>query len=281
MVQAALGLAEPPVLRPVEEGGEHLTWWVGDAYVARFAPDPAATARQRREVALRNAVRKRMDAPVPESVGAGMWAPGCGFTVDVLLPGASAENRPLSAAGEAQLAALLRGLREFPAAEAAALGVPRAEPLRWDELTREAQAAWTRLQADPDALAGEDRPLARPDQPFPAPPAPSTSPPVLAHADLKGEHLLLHPDGTLSGVLDWTDAELADPARDIAGLAISVGSPAASRIAAAAGYDAATAARGMHLARCESVLRLDDRLRGTDPDSPLWLLRRQLLRAWR
>ncbi|MYR63872.1 phosphotransferase, partial [Streptomyces sp. SID625] len=54
---------------------------------------------------------------------------------------------------------------------------------------------------------------------------------VLVHHDLKGEHLVLSPDGRVRGVLDWTDAVIGDPAEDIAGLALAVGSPAAVRAA--------------------------------------------------
>jgi aminoglycoside phosphotransferase (APT) family kinase protein len=40
---------------------------------------------------------------------------------------------------------------------------------------------------------------------------------VLAHRDLGPEHLLVA-DGSVSGVIDWTDAGLDDPAMDLAWL---------------------------------------------------------------
>jgi len=40
---------------------------------------------------------------------------------------------------------------------------------------------------------------------------------VLAHADLGAEHVLEH-DGSLTGVIDWSDAALTDPALDFARL---------------------------------------------------------------
>jgi aminoglycoside phosphotransferase (APT) family kinase protein len=40
---------------------------------------------------------------------------------------------------------------------------------------------------------------------------------VLAHADLGAEHILEH-DGALTGVIDWSDAALTDPALDFARL---------------------------------------------------------------
>ena len=47
---------------------------------------------------------------------------------------------------------------------------------------------------------------------------------VLCHADLKGEHLFVSEDGTrLTAIVDWADAAIADPAADLAGLAIWLG----------------------------------------------------------
>ena len=112
----------------------------------------------------------------------------------------------------------------------------------------------------------------------PATPA-AEVPTALVHYDLKGEHLLLAPGGRVSGVLDWTDAVLGDPAEDIAGLALSIGAPAALRVARNAGYGPAMCARALQLVRCDTQIRLADRLSGRD-DSPLPLLRAQRARAW-
>jgi aminoglycoside phosphotransferase (APT) family kinase protein len=46
-------------------------------------------------------------------------------------------------------------------------------------------------------------------------PPPSTRPVVVPqHNDLGAEHILLDDEGAVAGILDWTDAALADPARD-------------------------------------------------------------------
>lgn len=42
--------------------------------------------------------------------------------------------------------------------------------------------------------------------------------PVTIHGDFAAEHVYLDRQGRLSGVLDWSDAALGDPARDLAGL---------------------------------------------------------------
>jgi aminoglycoside phosphotransferase (APT) family kinase protein len=40
---------------------------------------------------------------------------------------------------------------------------------------------------------------------------------VVAHADLGAEHIL-ELDGTLTGIIDWSDAAITDPALDLARL---------------------------------------------------------------
>ncbi|MYR88611.1 phosphotransferase, partial [Streptomyces sp. SID685] len=102
---------------------------------------------------------------------------------------------------------------------------------------------------------------------------------VLTHHGLTGEHVVVSADGRVRGILDWTEVALGDPAEDIAGLAVAVGSPAAVRAATLAGYGARPCLRGLWLARCDTVLRLADRLDGRTSGDPT-LLRTQLRRAW-
>ncbi|MGH4031907.1 aminoglycoside phosphotransferase family protein [Actinomycetota bacterium Odt1-20B] len=277
IVAAALPREPGPDVRPVDEGGEHSTWWVGERHVLRLALDADGSVRQRRELALRDAVRGRVgEVGVPASVASGTWATGLTYTLDTLLPGTSAEVRGVCAADERDLAALLSGLASFPGAEADALGVPVERPRALDDVRKQATDAARQLADSGEVereLLGR---LTGPAAEFEAVAAPAL---VLSHYDLKGEHLLVTSAGRVAGVLDWTDAAVADPAEDVAGLALSVGAPAAVRVAALAGHSPATAARGVALARCDTLIRLAERLYGTD-DSPLPLLRVQRERAW-
>ncbi|WP_030673025.1 aminoglycoside phosphotransferase family protein [Streptomyces sp. NRRL B-1347] len=265
LVREALPHAHDLPVAPVDEGGEHSTWWVGDRYVLRIAPDEDASVRQRRELALRDALRPLLSVDVPASAASGSWAPGRAYTVDVRLPGVSAERRAVGPEGERDLARLLGVLRA-----AAAPPLPASAPRALGALGAAAGRALARLAADgevPRGLAVDAT----------AGPAPAAS--VVLHNDLKGEHLLVSSAGRVSGVLDWADAVVGDPAEDIAGLALSVGAAAAARVAAGAGHAAAVAERGLLLARCDTAIRLADRLYGDD-DSPVPLLRAQLARAW-
>ncbi|MEV0702753.1 aminoglycoside phosphotransferase family protein [Saccharopolyspora sp. NPDC050389] len=271
LVADALALRGALAVRPIDEGGEHLSWSVGEKHVARFVADAESALRQRRELAVRDLLRDQIGVALPRSAAFGEWAPGLTFTVDERLPGISAEARPVSAAGERDLAAMLSRLWAVPTSAAAGLGVPTAVDRR--PPVREATAAAGRLAAQ-DRLR-EECDQGRLDLPVGSPRAG-----VLLHADLKGEHLLVDESGAISGVLDWTDAEIGDPATDVAGLVISVGAPAAARIAERAGCGEDVLVRGLVLARCDTLIRLDDRLNGDD-DSPEPLLRDQLARAWR
>ena len=265
-----------PDVRPAGEEGGHSTWWVGTRHVLRLARDREASLRRRRELRLRDLVRPHLPVAVPTSVAHGEWSPGLIYTLDKLLPGGTGEEHDVSAVGEADLAAVLGGLREVPPRQAEALGVPRTAPRSLEALRRMAVAA-----AERSASADEFDPL-RLHQLTPAGAAQLAAQPataVLVHHHLRGEHLVVSADGRVRGVLDWTDAVLGDPAEDIAGLALAVGSGAAVRAATLAGYGARPCLRGLWLARCDTVVRLAERLDGHGSEA-LPLLRTQLRRAW-
>ncbi|CAL2070668.1 MULTISPECIES: aminoglycoside phosphotransferase family protein [Streptomyces] len=264
-----------PDVRPVREGHEY-TWWVGTRQVLRLAPDREASIRRRRELRLRALVRPHVPVAVPVSVAHADWAPGLACTLDTVVPGGTAEEHEVSAAGEADLAGLLTGLRAVPVRQAESLGVPRAAPRSLEALRRMAVHA-------AELLAAADEFDAAPMyQLTPAGAAQLAAQPgvaVLTHHGLTGEHVVVSADGRVRGILDWTEVALGDPAEDIAGLAVAVGSPAAVRAATLAGYGARPCLRGLWLARCDTVLRLADRLDGRTGGDPT-LLRTQLRRAW-
>jgi aminoglycoside phosphotransferase (APT) family kinase protein len=265
-----------PEVRTVAEGGRHSTWWVGSRHVLRLADDRETSARGRRELRLRELVRPHVQLAVPTSVAQGEWAPGLAYTLDTRVPGGSAEEHDVSALGEADLAGLLTGLREVPVRQAEALGVPRVAPRSLESLRREAGRAAELLgkadEFDPARLQQLTSPAAiqLAAQPGSA---------VLVHHALTGDHLVISADGRVRGVLDWTDTVVGDPAEDIAGLALAVGSPAAVRAATLAGYGARPCLRGLWLARCDTLIRLAAALREPDADL-LPLLRTRLRRAW-
>ncbi|MFF2652206.1 aminoglycoside phosphotransferase family protein [Streptomyces sp. NPDC058045] len=283
LVRAALGDGGLEV-RPVEQDPAaadlgtadpaRLSWWAGSGHVLRLALDRPATGRLARELRLRDLVRSRVGVRLPLSAAAGEWAPGLGYSVDTRLPGASADQRPVSAAGESDLAELLAGLRTVPVARAAALGLAASRPRALESLRARAAEAT-------HSLAGSDEQDVPLRELTPGAVRQLTPPPegCVVHGRFTGDHLAVGGDGRVRGVLGWAGASVGDPAEDIAGLAVCVGAPAAVRAATLAGYDARTCLRGLWLARCDALVRLADRLRGQGT-APLGQLRAWQRRAW-
>ncbi|MFF7610054.1 phosphotransferase [Streptomyces parvulus] len=276
LVSSLLGGSAQPDVRPAAAGAGPATWWVGSRHVLRLAPDRDAAQRQRRELRLRELVRPRLPVAVPASVAHGEWAPGLTYTLDAKVPGGSAEDHDVSALGEADLAALLTAVREVPVRQAEALGVPRCAPRSLEALREAAERAAGRLAEADEFDAARPEWLTRQAA---AQLGAQAGAAVLVHHGLTGEHLVVAADGRVRGVLGWTEAVLGDPAEDIAGLALSVGSPAAVRAATLAGYGARPCLRGLWLARCDTVVALADALAGRSGTAPA-PLRTRLRRAW-
>jgi aminoglycoside phosphotransferase (APT) family kinase protein len=267
--------AAPEVRLAAEDAGGTV-WWVGTRYVLRLASDRDSSTRCRREQRLRDLVRPHLPLAVPAGVAHGEWSPGRAYTLDTRPPGASAEDRSVSALGEADLAALLTGLREVPVRQAETLGVPRRAPRSLDALRRSAGGAARRLgeadEFDPARLAAFTPTAA-------AQLAAQPGAAVLVHHGLTGAHLAIGEDGRVRGVLGWGEAVTGDPAEDIAGLARAVGAPAAVRAATLAGYGPRPCLRGLWLARCDALLHLAARLDAPTGEDPR-PLRLRLRRAW-
>jgi aminoglycoside phosphotransferase (APT) family kinase protein len=122
-----------------------------------------------------------------------------------------------AAAGAATLGRFLSALHAFPVAAAARLGVPEEPNEALIEIGREALADFESvIRAAPDAPVDawraylETSPLV----------VDATQPrPCLVHNDLAAEHILCDPvAGTVTGVIDWSDIAIGDPAADFAGM---------------------------------------------------------------
>lgn len=93
------------------------------------------------------------------------------------------------------------------------------------------------------------------------PPEPST-PPRPIHGDLGAEHILMDPGtGTLTGLIDWSDAVVGDPANDFVGVAATWGRAGLDRALEAYGpTDPGLRARAVFMARVSSLHWLHDAL---------------------
>jgi aminoglycoside phosphotransferase (APT) family kinase protein len=171
-------------------GLDHHALRFGDLVVRVGTPGAAVT----REAALLRLVARRIGLAVPEPRFAD---PVRGVLAYGLLPGRPLLGRTPPTGAAAQLGHMLAKLHAVDPGEVGDLApVEPAEP-----------ADWLRDLDGPAALLRVVR----------AAPPPAATEQVLAHADLGAEHLLAV-EGRLTGVIDWSDAAVTDPALDFARL---------------------------------------------------------------
>ena len=218
---------DPADLTRVGAGLDHDVYRVGDL-VLRVG-DPAAVAG---EAALLRLLAGALPCPVPvpelvdevEGVLGHRWLPG-----EPLL------GRPAPPGLAATLGLVLRQLHDVDVTGLSDLGLPEDG----DDLSVFA-----------DDLAGPEHLVATVRRTVPRP-GPHR---VLVHGDLGAEHLLVA-DGRLSGVLDWSDAAVSDPAVDFARLLRDFGPAFLDEVAAAYGGppDEGFADRVLFVARCAAL----------------------------
>ena len=229
MVAGILGEPERAV-RLLLAGDEFDTWRVDDRLVVKFPRSEEHAAKVSVEIALHPLLRDRLGALVP---GLGLIGgpdhrfpfPFVGFEPATGVQGQTLDGRTVTPGPglAADVAAALRRLHEVDEATALAAGAG-LRPLRWEApaLDRRSLERIAGLPV-PDALAFLEEP-----------PPPRGTRSVLCHTDLKGEHVFVDARATrVTAIIDWADAEVCDPALDLAGLTIWQG-PRFVRAAAAA-----------------------------------------------
>jgi aminoglycoside phosphotransferase (APT) family kinase protein len=217
---------------PVGEGTDHLAFEVNGELIVRWSKEPDAAARAAgvdREARLLAAVAAISPLPVPEP---GFTVPEQGVLAYGKLPGLPLLDLPRprrSALGgpvAARLGELLTALHAAPLEHLAALVDIDDQPL----------AEWRGEAAQTYATVAGEVPAAhrRAVEAFlEAPPPAEEWTSVLSHNDLGIEHVLVDPDArTVTGVIDWSDAAIVDPAVDFGLLYRDLG-PAAARAATA------------------------------------------------
>ena len=284
-VQQHLRLTTPLQAYRVTEGGEHAAWFVGD-YVFRALPHSQdSTAGLKKEAAVRKLIgRHSGDTAVPNCVGT-VTVDGWIGNIDVRVKGVSLEVRHATQRTEADLVHFVKDLWSTPVAEAEAIVGSERETVELDDLIPRAYEAWHQLLGTGYVI--DHKPsistfLAFSDDAYKPD---DTATDVLLHNDFKGEHIVLKSsnddnDGTLAGVIDWSDAAVGDVAVDVGGLAISVGQRMAKRITLRAGVPQSAVERGIAMARFDAIINLNECVHGDDRDSSEWLLRRQFERAF-
>ena len=230
-VRRALAIAFPALrverCALLGEGWDSQAWEVNGALVFRFPKRPIVADWLRREIALLPALAPALPAPIPGfthvAARGSPFAPALPFVGYPMLRGVFLHEVPERLAPGAplvgHLAAFLGALHAFPVARAVACGLPADSWASW-------VAEWRTFAAQvlddgPGALDAASRAWAAATlRDFLAELTLAERPVAPIHRDLNLEHILIDPAGErITGVIDWGDVTLGDPALDFAGVA--------------------------------------------------------------
>ncbi|MFI6813607.1 phosphotransferase [Nonomuraea sp. NPDC050328] len=227
------------------EGVDNVAWEINGEYVVRVGKGAVNPA----EVAILRAVAEVSPLPVPVPVHAD---PEAGVLAYRKLPGVPLIDGP--AVDPVRLAPALGGF--LTAIHGALIGAERDDyPL--SGLLEEAEESFAEVAPELPARA-----RARVEEFLGTAPPPAGEAVVFCHNDLGAEHLLVE-HGSISGVIDWGDAALTDPARDFALLWRDLGPATYARILESYGGPAPEHARVLFYARCSL---LEDLVHGLSTD---------------
>jgi aminoglycoside phosphotransferase (APT) family kinase protein len=213
-------------------GWDHVAWRVtaanGTVWIVRAAsldePGDTDVGDVRREVAVMQLARHHLGELVADAI---VLDEATGCMAHPRVPGVALQDLVASAAiGDADVHRLAGEIGALIASIAALDPAAAAEPIPVDDA---GAAAWLEeLPAALDEIGG----LLTPDERaaverFIADPLPAAAAPdelVLAHNDLGAEHVLVDPATmAITGIIDWSDAAIADPAAELGRLLRDLG----------------------------------------------------------
>ncbi|WP_424950274.1 phosphotransferase family protein [Deinococcus sp.] len=269
------------------EGTDHWVFDVAGQRVLRFPKTDEAATRLLTEARLTAWLAPQLPLAIPvydvlgrpcvqfsRAFGGYQKLPG---TPAILLP----EHRVAWLTAASKVGETLRVLHRLSTADARRLGVQPED--------QGALAEWSE-QAEADlafALAHGHVPVSEAAAwraYLAAPPDPAPGPPQLIHGDLAAEHLLIGApsvpeQGRATGLIDWSDSVLGDPALDLAGLLHWGGvRMLKAALESYGGADRATLRRAQWYAACRAFA---DIVYGQTQERPEYLLAAgRALRTW-
>ena len=197
------------------EGWDNVVWLVDERWAFRFPQRAMGVPGLKRELRVLPHLAGRLPLPIPNPVFVGSpdhaypWP----FFGSELLPGDETCDAELD--DDARLdvalhvARFLRGLHaldpptELPLDANARADMTKRAPLARRQLAEVEELGLWQVPQHVRRLLAED-----------APRLPPPEPPVLVHGDLHMRHVLVH-EGAATGVIDWGDVCVSDPAIDL------------------------------------------------------------------
>lgn len=200
----------------------------GTTWILRFPKRAGVARRLEREMVLLPMLSTRLQLAVPQFALLGEPAVGYPhrFVGYGRLPGRPAIDVETGALDVLALGAILgsflSALHDFPIAAALQVGVEEGVEEEDSEISAKLETATAQLAQFGEILDDRERDWVR--AALHAPDPIRSEERCVLHNDFYPEHLLV--EGTqLSGVIDWGDVAIADPARDLAGLFSWLGMP--------------------------------------------------------
>ncbi len=223
--------------RPVQQGWDSVTLLVNEELILRFARRPDVAARLAREARLLPDLADALPVAIPRFAyvcGDPNTPAGVRFVGYRALPGVAitpdAVSSPHSEQLAAQLGAFLSALHAYPVGAAQAAGVLGGSVDDWRQEYADFYGE-IREHVVPLLIAPEQRAVAQLWEGYLDTPANFAFAPALIHRDLGGDHILYEPaSGQLTGIIDWGDASIGDPAQDFTGIANELGREFAARV---------------------------------------------------
>lgn len=237
-------------------GTDHVAFDVGGRFVFRVPQSEEAALASESEHRLTAMLASELPVAIPRFrfvAGATSSFP-FGFSGYERLPGTPSIGLAVEPTCLREIArslgGLLRVLHDVDVSRAVAIGVPADDDPQLEAWSAQAVEDVDRALGagaiDPAISAALRRYLG-------APPA-ARYVPCVVHGDLAAEHVLLGADGTVTGVIDWSDAMIGDRALDLAGLVHWGGEEMlAAGLETYGACDEATLARARWFAACRAV----------------------------
>lgn len=210
----------------VTQGWDSLVLDINNEYIFRFPRRETTRQQFLKEIGLLPELKKTLSYPIPnfEFIHLAQQELAQSFIGYRKLPGISLDQGTARSQHIiAQLGTFLAELHHFPVEEAVRLQIPFASPQDWRQNYLDFYR-WVRTYCFPEMQAIEISHFSAVWEDFLGDEHNFAFQTVLIHGDLVNEHILYDPNRvSLSGIIDWGDARIGDPALDFVGLYITGG----------------------------------------------------------
>ena len=220
-------------IKLVTQGWDSLVLDINDEYIFRFPRREATTLQFQKEASLLPELMKTLSVPIPDFKYIQLipHEPAQSFIGYPKLNGVPLNQEISQSLGfREQMGTFLSELHRFPVEQAIALNVPAADTKDWRKNYLDFYN-WVRKYSFPKMNTTEIAYCRSLWEDFLTDESNFDFQPTLIHGDLASEHILYDPRGDfLSGIIDWGDTKIGDPAHDFVGLHIIGGRELVERV---------------------------------------------------